>query len=119
MTTQQSPARLRKLNKVLGTLSLVGWAFYILALYMYHYAAPDPDNFYDQILDSNVETTWNATYADLFMFFMSVGIVITLVALALNIYLYRARKTHIWVNLILLLLTGTAILLYFMRAIST
>ncbi|RUO31744.1 hypothetical protein CWE12_01720 [Aliidiomarina sedimenti] len=119
MMKQQSPARLRKLNKVLGTLSLVGWSFFIVALYMYHYAAPNPDNFYDQILDSSVKTTWNATYADMFMFFMSVGVLVTLVALTLNVYLYRMHRTHIWINLILLLLAGCGILLYFVRAISS
>lgn len=108
--------RLIILNKTLGVLSLIGWVFFIIALYMFHYATPDPDNFYDTILDTRPNASWDATYADMFIFFMSVGILVSLVALALNIYLYRAKRTHIWVNLMLLLATGAGILGYFIRA---
>lgn len=110
---------LKSLNKVLGVLSLVGWLFFIIALYMFHYASPDPDNLYDTILDTRPDMDWNASYADLFVFFMSVGVVITLIALALNIYLYRAKRTHIWVNLMLLITSSLGILIYFMRAFAS
>lgn len=109
---------LKTLNKVLGVMSLVGWLFFIIALYMFHYASPDPDNLYDTILGNRPETQWNASYADLFVFFMSVGIVITLAALLLNIFLYRARRTHIWINLMLLIVASAGILIYFLRAFS-
>lgn len=118
-STSVSMTTLKTLNKVLGVLSIVGWVFFIIALYMFHYATPDPDNLYDSILGNRPNLQWNATFADLFVFFMSVGIVITLVALALNIYLYRAHRTHIWINLLLLILTSVSILFYFLRAMAS
>lgn len=118
-SSKVSVKTLKSLNKVLGVLSLVGWVFFIVALYMFHYASPDPDNLYDTILDTRPDMTWNASYADLFVFFMSVGVVITLIALALNIYLYRAKRTHIWVNLMLLITCSLGILIYFMRAFAS
>lgn len=115
-SSSTSLTTLKTLNKVLGVLSMVGWTFFIIALYMFHYATPEPDNLYDTILGSRPDRQWSASYADLFVFFMSVGIFVTLLGLALNIYLYRARRTHIWINLMLLILTSVSILFYFLRA---
>lgn len=117
-STTVSLGTLKILNKVLGALSMVGWLFFIVALSMFHYATPDPDNLYDNILGNRQNTQWDTTYADLFMFFMSVGIGITLIAVVLNIYLYRARRTHIWINLILLFLGSVSILGYFIQAVE-
>lgn len=117
-TTTVSLSVLKLLNKVLGALSMTGWLFFIIALSMFHYATPDPDNLYDNILGNRPNRQWDTSYADLFMFFMSVGIVITVIAVVLNIYLYRARRTHIWINLILLFLGSVSILGYFMNAVE-
>lgn len=106
--------RLRTLNKVLGAISIVGWLFYLAALNMFHYARPEPENFYDTVLLGNaVNVEWNPTYVDLFIFFASAGILVSLIALVLNIYLYRAKRTHIWINLIILILACVSTLTMF------
>ena len=121
--TQHSPRRpslntLKTLNKTLGGMSIIGWLFFIVALYMFHYSSPDPRNLYDDVLANQTSTLWNVAYTDLFMVFMSIGIGITLAALALNIYLYRARRTHIWVNLLLLIASSIGIMIYFQRVFA-
>lgn len=106
---------LKKLNKVLGVMSLIGWLLFTIALYMFHYATPASDNIYDNILANPAPPLGNGQYADLFLVFLSIGIVITLAALILNVVLYRARRTHIWINLILLIVSSASILIYFIR----
>lgn len=96
--------RLRTLNKVVGVMSLFGWLLYMIALSMFHYARPEPENFYDSVLGNTVNPYWNPTYVDLFLGFAAAGMVLSIAALALNVYLYRARRTHIWLNLIILIL---------------
>lgn len=122
--TPHAPRRLslntlKTLNKVLGGMSIIGWLFFIVALYMFHYSSPDPRNFYDDVLANQTSTLWNIEYTDLFMVFMSIGIGITLAALGLNIFLYRARRTHIWINLLLLIAASTGIMIYFQRAFAS
>lgn len=106
---------LKKLNKVLGVMSLIGWLLFTIALYMFHYATPASDNIYDNILANPAPPQGSGQYADLFLVFLSIGIVITLAALILNVVLYRARRTHIWINLILLIVSSASILIYFIR----
>lgn len=110
---------LKMLNKVLGGMSIIGWFFFIVALYMFHYSSPDPRNFYDDVFANQSSTLWNLEYTDLFMVFMSIGIAITLAALSLNLFLYRARRTHIWINLLLLIASSTGIMVYFQRAFGS
>lgn len=119
MAERSSVIALKTLNKILGVLSLIGWAFFIIAMYMFHYATPAPENLYDTILENRPQTEWNTSYADMFMLFMSIGIFISLFAFFLNIYLYKAQRTHIWINLLLLLFTSGGILIYFVRAIHS
>lgn len=106
---------LKKLNKVLGVMCLSGWLLFTIALYMFHYATPAADNIYDSMLGNQPPPQGDVQYADLFLVFLSIGILITLAALILNIILYRARRTHIWLNLILLMVSSASILIYFIR----
>lgn len=110
---------LKTLNKVLGVMSIIGWLFFIVALYMFHYSSPDPRNLYSDVVVNQTSTLWNTEYTDLFMVFMSLGIAVTLAALSLNIFLYRARRTHIWINLLLLIASSSGIMIYFQRAFTS
>ncbi|RUO25658.1 hypothetical protein CWE09_02715 [Aliidiomarina minuta] len=116
MTTTKS-ASLRTLNKVLGTLSIIGWVFYIAALSVFHFARPDPDNIYDSIFGLSVQTEWNPTLGGLFFALLSIGLLLSLIALALNIYLYSERRTHVWINLMILILASLGTGLYFLLSI--
>lgn len=116
MTTTKS-ASLRTLNKVLGALSIIGWVFYIAALSVFHFARPDPDNIYNSIFGVTVQTEWNPTLGGLFFILLSIGLLLSLIALVLNIYLYREHKTHVWINLMILILAFLGTGLYFLFSV--
>lgn len=116
MTTTK-PASLRTLNKVLGTISIIGWVFYIAALSVFHVARPDPENFYDTIFGVTVQSEWNPTLGNLFFLLLSIGIFLSLIALVLNIYLYRERRTHLWINLVILILASVGTGLYYIFSV--
>ncbi|MGX5914119.1 hypothetical protein ACR0ST_05245 [Aliidiomarina sp. Khilg15.8] len=113
MAKQIKSAPFTGLTKVLGGLCILGWVFFIAALSIFHIARPDPSNLFDTVLDNAVRTEWNPSYGELFYFFMTCGVVLSLSALVLNIYLYKMHRTHVWLSLIILILISIAMLLYY------
>ena len=108
----------KTLHKVLGIMSLVGWVLFTTALYMFHYATPGVEIIYDTMRASQLANQPPAhgggQYGYLFLVFLTIGIGVTLAALVLNVVLYRARRTHIWLNLLLLMVSCASILIYFL-----
>lgn len=117
MAQQPKSASFAGLTKVLGGLCILGWVFFIASLSIFHIARPDPDNLFDTVLDNAVRTEWNPSYGELFYFFMSCGVVLSLSALVLNIYLYKVHRTHVWLSLIILILISIAMLLYYIVSV--
>lgn len=104
----------KTLHKVLGIMSLVGWVLFTTALYMFHYATPEVEIIYGTMRANQPPVDGGGQYGYLFLVFLTIGIGVTLAALVLNVVLYRARRTHIWLNLLLLMVSCASILIYFL-----
>ncbi|HAE90630.1 MAG TPA: hypothetical protein DCG80_06530 [Idiomarina sp.] len=113
--------RLQKLGawrRVMGTLSILGWLIFIAALIVYDYAKPETGTLLSEWLDVDLRSGWIASLAQLYLFLMALGLVVSCIACVLNIWLHRRRRTHIWVNTLILGLASISGLLLFFYGFS-
>ncbi len=92
-------------SRVLGLLCIFGWVIFVIATIVFNYAKPERNTILTEIFGIPVRDYWHITLGDLFVITLCIGLVISLISLALNFVLFRQHKQHIWVNLVILILS--------------
>ncbi|MBT43094.1 MAG: hypothetical protein CMF12_11270 [Idiomarina sp.] len=92
-------------SRVLGWLSIIGWAVFIAALIVYHYARPEHDTILTEIFGISVRQHWHLTLGDLFVLLLLLGLLISLVTFTINIVLFSQHRQHLWLNTMILICT--------------
>ncbi|MAD54501.1 hypothetical protein [Idiomarina sp. UBA3162] len=113
--------RLQKLSawrRVMGTLSILGWLIFIAALIIYDFAKPETGTMFSEWTGIDLRTTWVSSLAGLYLFLMALGLVVSLIACILNIWLHQKRRAHIWINTLILGLASISGLLLFFYGFS-
>tara|TARA_B100000700_G_scaffold53310_1_gene56719 strand:- start:1846 stop:2208 length:363 start_codon:yes stop_codon:yes gene_type:complete len=113
--------RLEKLSawrRIMGTLSVLGWLIFIAALVIYDYAKPETGTMFSEWIDIDLRSTWVTNLVGLYLFLMGLGLIVSLIACVLNVWLHRRGRTHIWVNTLILGLASISGLLLFFFGFS-
>ena len=102
----------------MGTLSILGWLIFIAALVIYDYAKPETGTMFSEWIDVDLRSTWVTNLVGLYLFLMGLGLVVSVIACVLNVWLHSRGRTHIWVNTLILGLASISGLLLFFFGFS-
>ena len=83
-------------SRVLGWLSIFGWLIFVVAAIVFNYAKPERNT---------ILTYWHITLGDLFVILLVVGLLVSLLSFVLNYVLFRQDKQHLWINIMILIMS--------------
>lgn len=92
-------------SRVLGWLSIIGWIIFVVALVVFHYARPEQSTLLTEIFGIDVRDYWHITLGELFVVLCLLGLLLSSIAFTINLVLFRQHRQHLWLNLMILMLT--------------
>ncbi|MGM0428977.1 MAG: hypothetical protein ACQEQ2_01595 [Pseudomonadota bacterium] len=92
-------------SRVLGWLSIFGWLIFVVAAIVFNYAKPERNTILTEIFGISVRDYWHITLGDLFVILLVIGLLVSLLCFVLNYVLFRQDKQHLWINIMVLIMS--------------
>jgi len=92
-------------SRLLGWLCIFGWLIFVIAAVVFNYAKPERNTILTEIFGISVRDYWHITLGDLFVILLVIGLFISLISLVINYVLFRQHKQHLWLNILVLIMS--------------
>lgn len=94
-------------------LSVLGWSLMMASLFLLAYAKPGVETFFDRWYNVTLRRAWDTDLARAIFYCMLLGLVLSLIGLAINVLRHRRRNDEYRISLILLgLLSLSGLIMY-------
>lgn len=103
-------------SRSLRYLALVGWLLLVSALFIFDYAKPKVETFFERVYDIRLHQQWDMDLARYILWLMILGLLLSVVGLVINARRIRRRTDQWRLSLIFLgIISLAGMVLYFVN----